>query len=159
MFWTGILIKYSIVSKVSLLLKGNKAVRKLRMKIYADRTRTCLSFTVPFNAWNHSVQGYLNDCLHHQEFLIGVTIIWTSLSVWRIEMRIFRDIYVLCQIIQFETKKTAISKMEESHEQVLNLYEVEFVHQIAIAQIFSFSVLQWSCFTLELFIPIRRHIY
>lgn len=55
MFWTGILIKYSTVSKVSLLLKGNKAVRKLRMKIYADRTRTCLSFTVTFKAWNHSV--------------------------------------------------------------------------------------------------------
>lgn len=139
MLWTGILIKYSIVSRMSTLLKGNKAIRKFKMKIYADRTRTCLSFIVTFKAWNHSVQGYLNGCLHYQELLISVTIILTICRiVWE---EIFqkwesRQGY-LCLVSDsgvghrvWDPKKTAIKKMEEAHEQVLNLHKVEFVHQI-----------------------------
>lgn len=66
-------MKYSTVSKMSVLLKENRAVRKLTMKIYADRIRTYLSLIATFKAWNHFVRGYLNGCLHYQELLIGVT--------------------------------------------------------------------------------------
>lgn len=169
MLWTGILIKHSIVSKVSILLKGNKAVRKLKMKIYADRTRTCLSFIVTFKACNHSVQGYLNDCLHYQELLIGITMALTILSVSRIVwdesfQKWENSQWYLCLASDYgvghrvwDPKITAINKMEESHEQVLTLYEVEFVHQIVLTQIF--FIFCFTMGTLELFIPIRRHIY
>lgn len=57
----------------------------------------------------------------------------------------------------WDWKKTAIKKVKESHEKVITLYEVEFVHQIVLTQISSFSVLQWV--HLEPFIPIRRHSF
>lgn len=91
-------------------------VRKFKMKIYADRTRTCLSFIAAFKAGKHSVDGHLNGFLYCQQLLIGITIVLTILLVYRMVWdEIFqkwetgRDIYVICQVmvkgIEFEIER------------------------------------------------------
>lgn len=59
-------------------------IRKLKMKIYADKTRTGLFFIAAFKAGKHSLDGHLNSFLYCQQLLIGITIVLTILLVYRI---------------------------------------------------------------------------
>lgn len=100
------------------------------MKIYADRTRTCLSFIAAFKAGKHSVDGHLNGFLYCQQLLIGITIVLTILLVYRM---VWDEIFqkwenrqgYLCHMPGYgeghrvwDWKKTAVEEMEESHEKV-----------------------------------------
>lgn len=106
-------LNYTILSKLSILPEGNRAVRVFKRKIYADRMRTCSPLTVTFKTWNHAVQGYINNASPSgvSSWWIGATIVLTTLWVYRIvcddlfQKMSIRYIYTCVSYCEYNTER------------------------------------------------------